>query len=437
MDLLLFAASKLSQPAKIFWISVGTIIIILMLIAILKQFIIICPPNDVLVISGRSSSKDEGGGYRLAFGGVVFRIPILEEVRSMSLNTIPLHISVKNSYSKGGIVLNVEAVANIKISSDRKIIHNAIERFLERDIEEIRRTAQDTLEGNLREIIATLTPEEVNEDRLKFAKKMTEVIEEDLQKLGLHLDTLKIQHVSDDNDYLDSIGRKRVAEVIRDAEIAESNANREAENVAAQAKAQAQVAWEKARADIAKAENALRQLKAELEAKAKSEEEKTAAAAQEAKAKAEQELQQIRSELESLRLQADQVVPAEAQKQAKELFAKGEAAPIAENGKAIAKALELIATTWKEIGDGAKDIFVIQQLESIISQTADNLKNLQIEKITLIDNGTGEALPNYLRSYLDSLSSLLQGLSKTTGIDISEVLNSSERDNTPQGTQQS
>ena len=111
-----------------------------------------------------------------------------------------------------------DAVANVKISSDPKLIGNAIERFMGRDPIEIQRVAKETLEGHLRGVLATLTPEEVNEDRLKFANALVAEAEEDFVKLGLHLDTLKIQNVADPVNYLESIGRKRIAEVIRDAE---------------------------------------------------------------------------------------------------------------------------------------------------------------------------------------------------------------------------
>ena len=119
---------------------------------------------------------------------------------------------------------------------------NAIERFLGRGLAEIQQVAKETLEGNLRGVLATLTPEEVNEDRLKFAESLAQEVEQDLSKLGLHLDVLKIQHVTDDANYLESIGREQIAQVIRDAEIAESNARNEAAKEAAAAEMRAKVA---------------------------------------------------------------------------------------------------------------------------------------------------------------------------------------------------
>lgn len=416
--------------STILWVGGGILAAVFLVIFILKEFFIICPPHQVLVVSGRKRTNKISGeseGFQKTFGGFVWRIPLLQEINYMNLTTIPINIVVKNAYSKGGIALHVEAVANVKITSDHNIINNAIERFLGRDTEEITRAVQDTLEGNLREVLATLTPEQVNEDRLIFAKSLSEVAEDDLRKLGLHLDTLKIQHVSDNSKYLDSIGRQRIALILRDAEIAESNARREAENVAAKVRAEAQVVKEQTQAEVAKSRNALRQFKADLEAKARSEEEKTIAAAQEARARAEQALQQIRMELEELRLQADQVLPAEAQKQARELIAKGAAAPIAENGKAIASALNEMASAWGEAGEQARDIFIIQQLEKILSIVVGSVKDTVINKVHLIDKGDGQALPNYVKAFPDTVAAILQSLYKTTGINVIDVLTSSTK----------
>ena len=403
----------------------GGLAVLLFIVAILRSIIVLCPPNCLMVVSGRGGKEAKGRqGYRHYLGGRTFRIPLLERVDYMDLTTIPINISIRNSYSKGGIALDVQAVANVKIASEPKVIKNAIERFLGRDRDDILRAAKDTLEGNLREILATMTPEDVNEDRLEFANRIRKFAGEDLAKLGLHLDILKVQHVTDNSKYLDSIGRQQIAKIIRDAEIAESDAKREAENVAAKAKADAHVAKETAEAEIAKERNSLRELVAELEAKAKAEEEKTMAAAREARAIAEQELQEIRAELEKLRLQADKVIPAEALKQARELQAKGKAAPIAENGRALAEALSNISDAWTSAGDQARDIFVIQQLEKLLTMIVETVNDMKIHEVNLIDNGDGQAIPNYVKSFPATVAAIMRSLRESTGIDLTEVLSS-------------
>ncbi|MCA9743547.1 flotillin family protein, partial [candidate division KSB1 bacterium] len=193
---------------------VGLVILTVMLF--ISRFLLICHPNEVIVLSGRRRQVADGAtvGYRIIRGGRALRIPILEKAARMSLETIPLELSVQNAYSRGGIPLKVEAIANIKIDSSEPAFGNAVERFLNKPQGDIHEIAKDTLEGNLRGVLATLTPEEVNEDRLKFAGSLIDEADSDLKQLGLQLDTLKIQNVSDEAGYLDSIGRRKTAEVI-------------------------------------------------------------------------------------------------------------------------------------------------------------------------------------------------------------------------------
>jgi flotillin len=208
------------------------LVFLILAFLVVRTFYRICSPNEVLVFSG-GFQKSFAGGKRQNFetltGGRKFYIPGLTKVSKLSLNLMEVPIQVRNSYSQGGIAMNVDAIANVKISSDREVIGNAVERFLNQDIANIRRVAKETLEGHLRGVIANLTPEQVNEDRLLFADSLARETEEDLRKLGLHLDTLKILHVSDEVGYLDATGRKAIAAVVRSAEIAESDANRAAE----------------------------------------------------------------------------------------------------------------------------------------------------------------------------------------------------------------
>ena len=285
---------------------------LVIIVTIAKSFLFIGRPNEILVFSGGDHTLADGSkaGFRYKIGERAFRVPILETVQQMDLRTIPVSIHIEGAYSKGGIPLSVHAIANVKISKEPHKVRNAIERFLGRDRGEIARVAQETLEGNLRGVLATMTPEQVNEDRLRFVDELQKDVEPDFEKLGLHLDTLKIQSVSDDRDYLDSIGRKRIAEIIKQAEVAESNAMKEAEEIEAEQQGRSEVARRQAQAQIQKAQNELRGLTANLELNAKSEEEKSQARALAARAEAEQELQKVRSDLEKYRLEADVVIPA-------------------------------------------------------------------------------------------------------------------------------
>ncbi len=399
---------------------------VLALLFIAKQFLYVARPNEVLVIAGRRAAKqitdEKRGSYQALFHGRVWRKPFFEKVDRMDLQNIPIEVQVINAYSKGGIPLKVHAVANVKVTSSPKLIMNAIERFLGRDPNEIRRVGKETLEGHLRGVLARLTPEEVNEDRLKFADELMREAEEDFQKLGLHLDTLKVQNVADDTQYLDSIGRKQIAAVVRDAEIAESNARAEAEQVEADCDQRGKVAEQTAETNIVKRANALRQFKGEMEARARSEEERMLQMVLQARAEAEVELQQIRQQLEKTRLVADQVLPAEAERQAAGLRARGQAAHIEADGRALAEVLDMMTQAWIEAGDDAKDIFLIQQLETVLSSVVERVNNVDVGEVVLLDSGDGDALPAYVSAYPAMVKRVLAELRESTGVDVTGIL---------------
>jgi len=400
----------------------GAAVGFVILIKFLDNFLHVGKPNELLVFSG-ASGDISGQDYDVVHGGRKVKWPFINTVERLDLTTMSVHIHIDGAYSKGGIPVKVHAIANVKVSSDPNDYSNAIERFLGENREEIRRVSKETLEGNLRSVISGMTPEELNEDRLKFTKQLVKSTERDFEaKLGLHVDTLKIQNVSDERNYLDSIGRKRIAEIIKEAEIAESNARKESEEAEAEARGRGEVARRKAQAQIQKAQNALRELKADLDRRAKSEEERAQARALEARAQAEQELQQVRTELEKIRLQADVVIPAEAQKVAQELKARGEAADIAEQGRAMARVLAMMAEVWHEAGSDAMDVFVMQKLEMIMDRVAEAARQVQIRNAAIIDNGDGESLPNYVASFPKIVGHLFDEMRDTVGIDVGGAL---------------
>lgn len=394
---------------------VGVLGFLLMVAIFVKTFLRICPPNRILVVSG--GLKRGGKNFSVVNGGRAFVVPGIQSVSQMSLNTMEVPIAVRNAYSSGGIAMNVEAIANVKINNSPEIIHNAVERFLGRDAE-IRRVAKETLEGHLRGVIAKLTPEQVNEDRLTFADHLTQESEMDLNKLGLHLDTLKVLHVADDVGYLDATGRKAIANIVRAAEIAESDAKRGAEQSEAENEGRSVVTRSNVDGKLVQLQNELRTVRANLESQVKSEEERMEAAAREARARAEQELQTVRAELEALRLQVDQVLPAEANRQAKEYKARGEAALIRERGRAVSEALTVLHEAWKEAGPNARQISIIENLESILGAATDGVKKVQIKGINVIDSGDGQTLRNYISAYPGMLSSVFEAVNETVGIDI-------------------
>jgi flotillin len=388
----------------------------------LKSFLCICKPNEIVVLAGRKHKTSQGRevGYRVLTGGRSLRIPVLETVQRMDATTIPIRIEVRKAYAKGGTPLNIHAIANVKISTDQALVGNAIERFLGCKREELARVAQETLEGYLRGIVATLTPEEINEDRLRFAEQVAGDVSQDLVQLGLQLDTLKLQSVSDDMDYLRSLGRKQIALILRDAEIAESNALTEAEQVEAQCEEYASVAQTQNQTIVLERENELRKLKAKLEQTAKSEEEITIAAAKEKKAKAEQILQALRADYERLRLSVDEVLPAEAQRQAAEYQARGQAASVEENARAAAIVNELLSDVWKDSGKQAAELFVLQQLDLILAEAGQIPKRIHLNQVNVIDNGNGHALASLMNVYPQIISEYLRSVEQILGVKIAQ-----------------
>ncbi len=411
---------KLPPEAVGVAIAAGVVFFLMLYRSLLR----ICKPNEILIFTGRRHVTSDGRtvGYRVVFGGRGVKVPFVETVNRMDVSLISVPIAVQGAYSEGGIPLNVHAIANIKISTDRRYIGNAIERFLGRDRNEIARVAKETLEGHLRGVLATMTPEELNQDRLKFSRHLEESAGPDLSKLGLELDVLKIQHVADDGNYLESIGRQRIAEILRTAEVAESDATREAEQAEAAARARGEVAMTNAQAALQRKQNELRQVKAEVDGDAQSETVRAEAAGQQARAEAELELQKIRGELEQLRLQADVTIPAEIDQQVRELFAAGQAATIAADGEAMAASLAEVSNAWRETGGRAMDMFVLQHLDSIFSDVAEAAKRLKVNEVNLIDGGDGKTIPAYAAAYPATMTALLEQVQKTLGVDIAKAV---------------
>lgn len=417
---------SLDSASLLSWLGPAVVIVVLFGVAIyaVSQFLVICKPNELLVISGRSIKLADGStvGYKVFHGGRGFRIPILEEVARMDKRLIPCLVEVENAFSSGGIPLTVHAIANVKVTSNPRFVRNAIERSLSMTPREIGVIAQQTLEGVLREVIAELTPEEVNEDRLKFAETLKKHAEDDLEKLGLELDVLKIQTVTDEGGYMDSLGRAQIARMIRDAQNAENAANQAIAEAQAQARQRAETAQKQAEAMVLTKRNEVRAELAKLEAEAKAIENEAEIAAQTARAEAEQELQKLRSELERLRLQVEVFLPAEAQRLASEAEARANAAPLVEQGKAAAEALQLVAAEWQNAGPDGRDLYVLQHLREFAEAAVARVTRAKIGELQVIDGGDGRSLTGALASFPASVIAVMQQTGAAVGVDMERLL---------------
>ena len=408
------------------FIIAGVFIVVLLIAAAIAfaQYIIVVPPNQVAVISGAKGKVD--AGYNTISGGRGFRLPIITSVDYMDLSTMAIDVSVHNAYSKGTIPLNVQGVANIKISNKPGIRDNAIERFLGRPNETIAQIAKETLEANLRGVLATLTPEEVNEDRLKFATTLIEEADDDMRTLGLELDVLKIQNVTDEVGYLESVGRRRTATVIKDARVTEAERKAESEEQEADSRRRAEVARVAADKAIVETENDLRVRTAELEAGALIAEERAGVAGEKARAIAQQELQLERIKLEKSRLQADVIAPAQAEKEAAELRARGEAASIIEDGTASIEVFNRLVAQYKAAGEDAEKIFVLNMLPDLVGQIVGTVNGVNIDKVSVIDSGGsggGDGIPALLSQMPASVIKITEQIENATGVNILSHLN--------------
>jgi flotillin len=402
------------------------------LAVVLTRFLYICQPNEVLVFSGgRRASAGRKVGYRIIKGGRALRLPLLERVDSMDLTNMPIEVGVQGAYSKGGIPVNVHGIANVKVAGEQPVLDNAIERFLGVDRERIMAIAKDTLEGNLRGVLATLTPEELNQDKIKFAQSLLVEAEDDLRRLGLELDTLKIQDVSDDVNYLDSIGRKQSAEVQKKALIAEARAKAESAVQAAANRQQTEMSKIDAAITTARADNARRLADAQTRSAALVAEAQGQVASRLAKAEGELEVQKARVEQVRRRLAADVLEPARAQRAAAEAAAKGDAAQIVEQGRATAAAMADIAATWRSVGPSARNVFLMQKVADLTRIVMSTVKTLKVDRLTVLGGlgaatgggGAGAASNGHgVGDLTGRLIAASEQIKAATGVDLASVL---------------
>ena len=418
----------LGTAASVLCLAVTVVVFMAVGLAIVRRLLYICRPNEILIFSGRKHRLPDGTvvGYKVVRRGWAVRIPMLQTISRMDMRLFMVEVSVANAYSKGGIPLTVHAIANMKVSSNPAQVRNAVERFLGMQPQQIAAVARQTLEGVLREVVAQLTPEEVNEDRLKFAESLKHNAQDDFDKLGLELDVLKVQNVADDQKYLQNLGRKRIALMLRDAQNAENEANQQIAQEEAAARQRAQSAQKKAEATVLQKQNMLRGEMAKMEGQAKAVENEAAIAAETARSNAEQELQRLRSDLETIRLQCDVVLPAEAARQAAEARARGQAAPLMEDGKAAAEALRAVAAEWKAAGQNGREVYLLQQLRSFVEAAVARVAQTQVDELSIVDGGDGQAYAAFVANFPAAVARVMAETARAVGVDVRSLLGGTE-----------
>ena len=399
-----------------FVLVVTAFVVFIVLASLVRSLLYVSAPNEALIFSGRVRRVGQREvGYRVARGGRALRMPLFEVVDSVELSNIAIDIEVKGAYSKGGIPLNVHGVANVKLPGEDPLLNNAIERFLGKQLPEIMRIAKETLEGNLRGVLAQLTPEEVNQDKARFAHTLLEEAEHDLNRMGLVLDTLKIQNITDDVGYLNSIGRIQGARVRMEAAIAEAKARADAAEQQAQNLGASEIAKVEADLAIARQETAKRILDAQTRREAIIAESQGQVAAQIAQVTAEIERQKARVLQVQRQLDADVVQPAEADRRAREEWARGDAAALVERGKAEAEALKRVFEAFAAAGDGAREVLALQQVIPLLAKVAGAGHPLVVKKVSVLP-GTDAGAPG--EGFAKAAIGASEQIKAATGVDI-------------------
>ncbi|MFH1748314.1 MAG: SPFH domain-containing protein [Planctomycetota bacterium] len=410
------------------WIVVGfgLLFFFIVAIAIAAKLIVVGNPDQMLIVSG--TRQRDGLGYRTLIGGRTFVIPVFNKVSRLSLRNMQVGLEV-TAQSGGGKMMPVvvTGVANVKVSSDPADRGNAIERFLGQPLQEMQKVARETLEGGLRAVIGKMTPEEIVEDRDKFVATVVNEVTDDFRKLGLVIDSVNIQNVHDEEEYLVSIARKARAQVLSEARMAE--AERAAEAVTTEAEANANARQAKAERDaqakvieassrqraeqarysadtaVAEAENELRIRKAEL--------------AREAALK-EAEQQKAEAYVEQARLAATEVAKANADRDVAKAKAEGDAASTLEEGKARAAAIEQIGVAIKKSPE-ALQVMLLEMMPAIVKELASTVKDVNLGSVTVIDSGGGEAMASAALGRAKMLSESLATVESVIGVDLRQL----------------
>lgn len=480
------------EISGVFVAIVLAVLIVLMLLIVFVAKYQTAKPDEALIISGsylgsKNVHADESNNkIKIVRGGGAFVLPVFQRSNRISLLSSKLDVSTPEVYTEQGVPVMCDGTSIIKIGSSVEEIATAAEQFLGKTREELENEAREVLEGHLRSILGSMTVEEIYQNRDKFSQSVQEVASVDLAKMGLIIVSFTIKEVRDKNGYLDSLGKPRIAQVKRDADIAEAEALKETRIKKAEAEKESQAAELQSQTEIAeslkekelklaaykqeqdvaraKADQAYnlesareqqqvieqemqvkvveRQKQIELEEKEiirrekqyDSEVKKKADAdryAKEQEAQAQKVKEVTEAEAEQFRIEA----LAQAQANQTRLAGQAEAEATLAKGKAEAEAKQKIADAFKEYGEAAVLSMVIEMLPQLMREAAQPLGN--IEKISVVDTGnsSGEAGgANRVTSYATNLLSTTQEtLKETTGLDIKDIIeNLSTRGNSRQ-----
>ncbi len=199
------------------------IIVIIALVVLISSFFLFlasryrrCPSDQILVVFGRVG-RDQTS--RCIHGGGTFVWPLIQDYCYMSLTPMTITIPLENALSLQNIRINVPSTFTVGISTDPTIMHNAAERLLRLMPKQIEQMAQEIIFGQLRLTVASLTIEQINQDRERFLDAIRKNVEPELNKIGLYLINVNITDITDSSLYIESIGKKAAAEAVNTAKV--------------------------------------------------------------------------------------------------------------------------------------------------------------------------------------------------------------------------
>lgn len=495
------------MPGTTILIIIGIVLVILIaLIGVFVSKYRTAGPDEALIVTGsylgsKNVHVDEGGNkIKIVRGGGTFVLPVFQQAEPLSLLSSKLDVSTPEVYTEQGVPVMADGTAIIKIGGSIEEIATAAEQFLGKTKEDRENEAREVLEGHLRSILGSMTVEEIYKNREKFSQEVQRVASQDLAKMGLVIVSFTIKDVRDKNGYLESLGKPRIAQVKRDADIATAEADKETRIKRAEADKDAKKSELERATEIAEAEKINELKRAEFRreqdtAKASADQAYDLETARNRQHVTEQEMQvkiierQKQIELEEKEIQrrerqydsevkkkadadryaveqsaaaekAKRLAEADAKKYSIEAMAKAEAEKVridglakaeadrakgeteAEvirlKGLAEAEAKEKIAEAFEQYGQAAILDMIVKMLPEYARQVSAPLSN--IDKITVVDtggNGEGSGA-NKVTSYATNLmSSLQESLKASSGIDVKEIIeNFSGKGNVKQSIQE-
>ncbi len=450
------------------WIILGLMVLTLLLIlAMLATMFRKAGPNEALIVYGFRGTRVIKG-----HGTIIF--PMVESCRELSLELMSFDVAPQQDlYTKQGVAVTVEAVAQIKVKSDRESIETAAEQFLTKTPPQREGLIRLVMEGHLRGIIGQLTVEEIVKQPEMVADRMRSTCADDMNKMGLEVVSFTIKEVRDKNEYITNMGRPDVARIKRDADVATAEAERD--TAIKRAVAQREAAVARAGADqervLAETLSLAKQAEAQRDMEVKKAAYLEAVKKQQAQADKAYEIQtnimQQQVVAESVRIeqvekeQQVKVQEAEIQRREKELVAtvlkqaeaerqrietlagaerrrltleaegrgaavraqgEAEAEIIFKKGEAEAKALNVKATAYQDWNQAAVVDRLISGLPDVVRALSEPLS--KVDKITVVSTGNGDAAGAYkitgdITKMAAQVPALFEALS---GMQISELL---------------